>query len=171
MTEHPQFTKQRANRPYRPRLFWLARTLVFLGFFIVVISSGLGSPQHLDPALWWLLAALILVFTGIGLAHFSTPTPLAPIDVPMKHFGWFFVVMVPGMFILRWFNWDGPQIVLLLALAILIGWWASRVLPSRLEAICNQYRQTHATKGKGREQYASRPSLFPDYRKEPVHQD
>lgn len=113
----------------------------------MLVSGSLGSPQHLDPALWWLLAALVLAFTGIGVAHFSTPEPLEPIiDVPTKHSSWSFVLLVPGMFILRWFNWDGPQIVLLLALAILVGWWASRMLTSRLEAICNQYRQALADK-------------------------
>src|SRR5699024_7044540 len=62
-------------------------------------------------------------------------------DLPMKHYGWFFVVTVPGMFILRWFNWDGPQIVLLIVIALLVGWWASQMPVARFEAIRAQYRQ------------------------------
>lgn len=108
----------------------------------MLVSAGLSSQNRLDPALWGLLAALALVFTGMGLAHFSTPAPLEPLtDVPMKHYGWFFVVMVPGTFILRWFNWDGPQIVLLTAIAILVGWWASQMPVARREVIRDQYRQ------------------------------
>lgn len=108
----------------------------------MLVSAGLSSPNHLDPALWGLLAALVLAFTGMGLAHFSSPAPLEPItDLPMKNSGWFFVVMVPGMLILRWFNWGGPQIVLLMAIALLVGWWASQMPVARLEAVRDQYRQ------------------------------
>lgn len=108
----------------------------------MLVSASLSSPDRLDPTIWWLVAALVLAFTGMGLAHFSSPAPLEPItDVPMKHYGWFFVVMVPGTFILRWFNWVGPQIVLLVAIAILVGWWASQMPVARLEAIRDQYRE------------------------------
>lgn len=141
MTKQPRFTAQPATRPYRPRVFWLARALVFLGFVILLVSGSLSDPDRLNSALWWLLPALVLAVTGMGLAHFSTPTPLEPItDVPMKHYGWFFVIMVPGTFILRWFNWDGPQIVLLMAIAILVGWWASHMPVARREVIRDQYR-------------------------------
>ena len=115
---------------------------MFLGFAIMLASGSLPSQGHLGPALWGLLPAMVLVFIGMGLAHFSMPTPLEPItDLPMKHYGWLFVVTVPGMFILRWFNWDGPQIDLLIVIALLVGWWASQMPVARFEAIRAQYRQ------------------------------
>ncbi|MDN5816349.1 MAG: hypothetical protein L0H48_11085, partial [Yaniella sp.] len=68
------------------------------------------------------------------------PAPLEPItDLPMRHYAWFMVLLIPGQFILRWFSWDGPQLVVLVAFAVFAGWWASYVPVARRQMICTQY--------------------------------
>src|SRR5699024_2205837 len=144
MNAAPRYTTQPAShaRPYRPRIFWLARTLLLLGFFVLLMSSTLSTADRTGPGLWWLVIALVVAFTGLWISYLSMPAPLEPItEVPMRHYAWFMTLLIPGQFVLRWFDWDGPQLVILVALAVFAGWWASYVPVARRRMVCAQYEQ------------------------------
>lgn len=142
--QHPNITsKDGDSLIHRPTLFWFSRASCFLGFAFLIASTSLSSDaEPLDPSLWVALTALVCVLAGLVLSRFCMPKPLEPIvEVPMKHTAWFMFLIIVSPFVLRWFSWDGPQIVVLAAIAIFTGWWGSYYPVARHEAIGAQYSQ------------------------------
>lgn len=137
MTQDKQLIQQH-TRPWRPWLDHIARLLLFVGVWALIV----GAPTLSDTAAgrWWLLTALGLCGIGLLAQRLSTPKPLKPFTMPPGWIWLLFTILVLPL-ALAWFEWEWPWTWLLVVVAAVVACWAAYLPEQRRQVILRQYQQ------------------------------
>lgn len=135
------------TRPFRPELHYLARLLIFAGVTTLMFGAPAPAQASNYGPLWLPTIGFAVFLLGLLVQRFSTPAPLTPVTATPPGWPWFFAAIIAAPWLLGWFDWQEPWLILLALIAATMGVWASFMPVPRQAVIQQQYRENVPVSG------------------------